>query len=229
MAKITRKLAKIFGINSAYHQMGVFGSLAAGSPAWSTDPTTVQSLANWLDGWYSAVLGNNSPAIEDMNAVCFVLAYQIAYQMQQGVPEWDSATAYFVGSLVSDGSGNIFNCIADNTGQPLTNSTYWIVQDSQGAVVNYTSGTYVLAATYGVNYIVGNTGVGNINLTLPDTGACVEGTEFVIKNLNSGSGNSIVLSAHAGQYVDFQNPYGTNLANGDSIRVKKTGGAWIVI
>ncbi|PMZ30506.1 hypothetical protein C1X25_36230, partial [Pseudomonas sp. GW247-3R2A] len=85
---------------------------AAGSPVISSDPTVIQSLSNWLTGWFGAVVGGNSPAIEDMNAVCFVYAYQLAYLMQQGIPEYDSGTTYFTGSLCTSG-GVIYRSLQD--------------------------------------------------------------------------------------------------------------------
>lgn len=98
MAKITRATQKVFGENAGLNEIGVFGSLAAGSPAYATTPAQVQSLSNYLQGWFGAVLGSNSPAIEDMNAVHFLFARQLAYLMQTGVPEYDAATTYYIGS-----------------------------------------------------------------------------------------------------------------------------------
>jgi len=125
MAKIVRKFMKIFGSTAGPQQLGVFGSLAAGSPAYSTDPETIQSLANYEEGWYGAVLGNNSPAIQDMNALQYLFAYQLAYLSQTGIPEWNAATTYYIGSLATGvGTGiiymsrtnaNLNNAVSDNT------------------------------------------------------------------------------------------------------------------
>lgn len=130
MAKLTRKTASIFGSTASVNQIAKFGSLAAASPVLysgaTADAATIQSLSNWLQGWFGAVEAGNSPAIEDMNAFCFVMAYQIAYQMQEGIPEWDSATIYYKGSLANDGGGNIYVSIADNnTNHILTNASFW--------------------------------------------------------------------------------------------------------
>ena len=114
MAKITRKLMKIFGSGAGNQQRGVFGSLAAGAVAYSTDVETIQSLGEWTEGWFAAILGGNSPAIEDMNSMSYVYAYQLAYLMQQGIAEWNAETTYYIGSLVSDTSGNIYRSIADD-------------------------------------------------------------------------------------------------------------------
>lgn len=131
MAKIDRKTAKIFGQNASANQIGIFGSLAAASPAYSTDPETIQSLSEWLSGWFDAVIGANSPAIEDMNAYCYVMAYQIAYILQNGIGEWDAETPYYIGSLATSGT-KIYRSIADNnTNNAVTDSTKWVIQNAQ--------------------------------------------------------------------------------------------------
>lgn len=126
MSKITRKIAKIFGSTANASEISEFGSLAAGSPVYSTDPTVIQSLSKWASGWFSAVIGGNSPAIEDMNALFYVLSYQLAYLMQAGVAEWDATTTYYIGSFASDGLGNIYSSIVDtNLNNALTDLTKW--------------------------------------------------------------------------------------------------------
>lgn len=126
MAKIARKTALIFGSTAGVNQIAEFGSLAASVPAFTTDPAVIQSLSNYLGGWFQAVIGANSPAIEDMNALCFLYAYQIAYIMQAGVAEYDAGTTYYTGSIVNSG-GTLFVSQADNnTGNALTDSTKWL-------------------------------------------------------------------------------------------------------
>lgn len=127
MAKIVRKPAKQFGSAAGPLQIGQFGSLAAGLPTYSSDPTVLQALSEWSGGWFSAILGNNSPAIEDMNAFCFVMAYQIAYLMQEGIAEWDSATTYYKGSFAQDGNGKVYVSTFDgNLNNVLTDNTKWL-------------------------------------------------------------------------------------------------------
>lgn len=106
MAKLTRVFQKLFGSTSGSTQIGIFGSLAAGSPQFAgTNPAAVQTLANFEGGWPAAVVGGNSPALEDLNALCFLYAYQLSYLFQQGIPEYDDSTTYFYGSVLqSNGS-----------------------------------------------------------------------------------------------------------------------------
>lgn len=133
MSKITRAIQKIFGSSASAGQIGKFGSLAAGTAETTTDPATIQSLANYLQGWHGAVLGNNSPAIEDRNAIDHLVSRQLAYIFQQGIPEWEISTEYHIGSIVQDGSGNVLLSLSDNnTGNEVTDATNWkpLVSDS---------------------------------------------------------------------------------------------------
>lgn len=126
MAKLNNVLSKIFGSGAGLNQISKFGSLFAGTPEFTTDPSDAQSLSNYLTGWAAAAIGGNSPAIEDMNAVLFAISYQLAYYQQAGIPEYNSGKEYFIGSLVNDGAGAIYVSKTDNnTGNLLSNSTYW--------------------------------------------------------------------------------------------------------
>jgi len=125
MAKIDRKLMKVFGSTAGASELGVFGSLAAGSPTTTTDPETIQSLANYLEGWYSAVVGGNSPAIEDMNALHYLFGYQLAYLLERGVPEWNSLTTYYEDCFVSSGPDIYVSLTDNNLNNAVSNPTHW--------------------------------------------------------------------------------------------------------
>src|SRR5215471_18869082 len=101
MAKIPRKIAKIFGDNAGFQEISVFGTLQNGAPAYSTDLDIIQSLPNWGKAWKGAVIASNSPAIEDMNGFCLVVTQQIAYILQTGIPEWHPAQEYRIGNIVN--------------------------------------------------------------------------------------------------------------------------------
>jgi microcystin-dependent protein len=125
--KITRKLQKIFASLSNPNEIGKFGSFAAGLPAYSTDPDQIQT-ANFLGGWFSAIVGANSPAIEDLNALQYLYARQLAYLFQNGIAEWQAGTEYFIGSTVMD-SKNIYTSIVDNNiGNLVTDITKWQIR-----------------------------------------------------------------------------------------------------
>lgn len=130
MAKITRKTQKIFGSTAGSNQIAKIGSLAAGAPVRTTgalaDPDTIQSLSEYLSGLFAVVLGSNSPAIEDMNALFWLITRQLGYVYQTGIPEWDTNTVYYIGSLVNDGNGKVYYSLTDNnSGNALTSDTNW--------------------------------------------------------------------------------------------------------
>lgn len=193
MSKIARITQKLFGSTATAGQIGKFGSLAAGSPLTTTDPVVMQSLSNWLDGWFAAILGGNSPAIEDMNAVCYVFAYQLGYLLQEGVAEWDSGTTYYIGSVVNDGTGvlyvsltntNLNNLVSDTTKwRPFLNSVYNTILGS-AAEVTAGKATHSTWAT-----AIAATSVGGVMQVLP--GSWTEDVVLAkqIKIVGSGYGS----------------------------------------
>jgi hypothetical protein len=148
MAKLTRVLQKVFGESGATAQFGQFGSLAAGSPVTTKDPTTIQALSNYLGGWFSAVLGGNSPAIEDMNALHFLQTRQLAYLFQAGIAEWETGTTYYIGSLASV-AGIVYESITDdNLGNAVTDITKWKIHTELPVVVATANGAILSNRNY---------------------------------------------------------------------------------
>ena len=129
MAKLTRYTQQVFGSTAGTAQMAEFGSLAAGTPltysGTTITPAIVQALSQYLSGWLSAVIGSNSPAIEDMNALCYLFAYQLAYGFEMGIAEWDSATTYYIGSMVNSAGTIYASLINANLNNAVTNGTDW--------------------------------------------------------------------------------------------------------
>lgn len=153
MSKLTRVTQRIFGSGAGANQIGQFGSFAASAPTISSDPSVIQSLSNWLTGWFGAVVGGNSPAIEDMNGLHFVLTYQLAYLMQSGIPEYDSGTTYYTGSLAMSG-GNIYRSLQDtNLGNALTNANFWVLASGLFAGAG-SNGTTVLDPSVNPFFVV---------------------------------------------------------------------------
>lgn len=135
MPKIPRRTQKQFaGAVTPSGNIAKFGSLAAGAPAFSNDPAIIQSLAAFEQGWQSATVGNESPALQDRNAIDFLFAYQAAYLLQQGIPEWIESTTYFVDGFVAvDGviyisktDNNLNNAVTDTNNWKTLKSTLGI-------------------------------------------------------------------------------------------------------
>jgi len=101
MAGLTRKTSIPFGLGGPTSSFGQFGSKESGTPQTTQDPAVIQQLAAWSEGWQQAVVASDKAAyIEDMNGFCLVDSYQITYLFQMGIPEWDTHTLYFTGSIV---------------------------------------------------------------------------------------------------------------------------------
>lgn len=138
MAKIVRKTLSVFGLGGASTNFGQFGSKEAGSPQTSKDPTVIQALAAWTNGWQDAVLNTNkAPYQEDMNGLCYVLAYMLGSLFQDGIATWDASTTYFIGSIVrKDGTFEQYGSLTDNNiGNALPNQ----VDNAQWKYLNPTA------------------------------------------------------------------------------------------
>lgn len=163
MAKILRKNQKIFGKNALSTQIGVFGSLAAGSPTTTTDPETIQSLSNYLGGWFNGVVGSNSPAIEDMNALHYLYAYQLAYLFQAGVPEYDANTTYYIGSVVNYNNVQYQSLTDNNLGNtPAIGVNWQYATDSTYSKATAGTNTYATSTTVQGQLNQLDTGIVNI-------------------------------------------------------------------
>ena len=126
MAILPRKLLKLFaGDATPTGNIAQFGSLAAAAPAYSDDPDVIQALDAWLEGWDSATVGNESPALEDFNGLLFVLAYMIKAGQQQGIPEWIATEEYDIGSFCKV-DGVLYRALTANTNKdPETETNDW--------------------------------------------------------------------------------------------------------
>ena len=211
MTKITRKIAKLFGSSAGVDDIAVYGSLAASAPAYSTDPTVIQSLSNFLTGWFGASIGANSPAEEDMNALFFVLFYQIAYIMQAGMAEYDATTTYYTGSYCQSG-GVLYQSLTDNNlGNSLSNPTYWELGITAASIASGTiTPDKIVARSTGTSV-----GIGGI------------ATSGAISTANSSTGSETELSGDVPlTIVTTGRPVCVNIfANGGTGFLGLTGGS----
>ena len=168
MAKVPRRTAVLFGTQAADNQVAAaFGDFANGTPATTSgpaaDPTLIQSLIIWAQGWFNAVVADNAPTTEDMNAICLVFAWQIYYMLQTGIPEWDAGTNYFTGSVAQDGAGNVYVSLIDNNlNNALSDGAAW----TPGFAAGGTS-----ASNVGHNILTGTT----VQAQLDETDAALTG------------------------------------------------------
>jgi hypothetical protein len=141
MPKITRYVQNLFGnLVGAAGNYGKFGSLAAGVPQYTKDPKEIQSLDAWNLGWNAATVGNKSPALQDRNALDFLAFYQLAYLMQQGVPEWNADTTYYIGGICASGGSFYVSITDDNINHAVSDTNHWLNQAAYALQFRYPVG-----------------------------------------------------------------------------------------
>lgn len=131
MTKIQRVTGKIFGgtatATGTDPQIGQFGSALAGTYVGTTDISTIQSLPAWGQGFIGAVTTDNQfPALPEVTGFGKVLSQQQCYLLQQGVPEWDSATTYYTGNFCAKNSVLYVSLTDENlNNDPEFDTTNW--------------------------------------------------------------------------------------------------------
>lgn len=229
MAKILRTTQKQFASAATFNQLAKYGSFAAGIPARysgvTVTPANIQILSNYLDGWFGAIVGGNSPAIEDMNALCYLFAYQLGYILQTGVAEWDAGTTYFIGSLVNDGTGHLYVSLTDNNlNNPLTSLTNWKIAMSTIRTITATGPLLI-----GDDYVRADATTGAIVATLPTLATTPSGKRISIKNIAT-NGNQVTLQGNGAELIDTSNTVVLNSTPVlDSVTVVKTTTRWEII
>lgn len=166
MAKLARKLLTLFGIDGSTGSFEQFGSNVAGAPVFTKDVLSIQTLDAWKNGWQNAVFGTNkAPFLEDMNAWMFVHSYMATYMLQEGVPEYDSTTSYFIGGIVKKtGTSELYKSLTnDNLGNALpskTDNANWQYVINKG-ILQYDS-----AYTYASGEIAQKVGTAELYMSL---------------------------------------------------------------
>ncbi len=229
MAKITRATQKLFGSLAGTDQIAKFGSLFAGSPARydgsTITPAIIQALANFLDGWDSAAIGGNAPAIEDMNALFYLVCYQLAYVLQAGVPEWDSGTTYYIGSFASDGLGNVYYSITDdNVGNALSDTTNWVLKTND-SIVRTMSGVGAITPADGLVRMGGTVGY---TATIDPIADFPVGFKLNIKNVST---NGSVMTVATSDGIDGSSSLTLQSSPSlETINIQKNdAGSWDII
>lgn len=197
MAGLVRKTMIQFGQSGPTSSFGQFGSKEAGTPQTSQDPAVIQQLSAWTQGWQNAVVaGDKAAYIEDMNGWCFVHSYELAYIYQMGIPEWDSATLYFTGSIVQTRSnGQWFKSLqggvpgagagqSANTPPASASNAFWLWINPPGNLVGSQT----------INKIP------KVTNAAPAIG--IPGSVTLSDSLLSESGGNIVLASGGIQFAD---------------------------
>jgi hypothetical protein len=200
MTKLARKGQKIFcgaNIGSPSDIIAQFGSLKAAAPAYSSDPDTIQALAAYESGWGGAVVNNNSPAIQDMNALQYLFSRQLAYLFEAGIPEYAVGTTYYIGSIVrSIGGIDLYRSVIDtNVGQALTDTSKW-------QLLSLGSKTIATSAVNAINgsIIHANSVGGAFTITAPATP--VASWSFVVYDVGRASSTNNITIGRNGEKIN---------------------------
>lgn len=127
MAKLARVTQKIFAGNAQPTDTAVFGTMKTQAPQYTGDIAQLMSNPAFLQGWGSAVEENFAPFMEEMTGVQKVFSQQIAYLLQDGIPEYDPGTTYYIGSVVRSGTNWYESIVDNNTGSAVTDTSKWVL------------------------------------------------------------------------------------------------------
>ena len=161
MAKIPRITQKIFAENAGSNEVTAFGTAKNGDDAEYTKDVSKIQTETFTQGWEPALLTDDAPFMEDMNAVLLALSQQIAYLFQEGNAEWDNQTTYYkfsiVKKVINEELKLFYSLTDDNIGndpEQDTSGTNW-KQLSFGEKAQYAIGDPIitLSNTLGDNEI----------------------------------------------------------------------------
>lgn len=227
MSRLSRATQLIFGTSGS---VGEFGSAAAGTPTTTTSVALAQSLSQWASGWLAAVLGSSKfPAIEDMNAVAFVTTAQLAYLFQQGIPEYDAGTTYYIGSIcVNPNTYQMYGSKTNaNVGNALTSGSNWQFLGDLAALINKTetitgsSRTYT-AADGGYMALRSNSGTLMTDI-LPGTSPGVMAQGWEIEIVNNDSSALMLINVGSGANLDGSSSGALAIGGGQRVIVFSDG------
>jgi hypothetical protein len=153
MAKLNRFTMPVFAGNAAQTQTSVFGTMKT-SPQYTSDVAASIGTTAYGNGWADAIEIGYAPYLEDMNTLQRAITYQIAYNQQQGIPEWASDTTYYKDSLVKYNSGSgaqiYVSLTNNNTGNLVSDTSKWklLLDSANGYVTTNTTQTITGRKTF---------------------------------------------------------------------------------
>lgn len=141
MAKIERSTQEIFANQAGSRQITAFGTAKSETPTFTKELSEIQNT-NYLHGWAQAILPDKAPFEEDMNALFYAITKQLAYIFQEGIPEYDPNTEYSQNALARGVDSNVIysSVVANNLGNDLADTNYWVPFITGGTLANYEIG-----------------------------------------------------------------------------------------
>lgn len=226
MAKIPRVFQKIFA--SAATNNGQFGSGQTGAKVTSNDLPTLMSLSAWASGWLGAVIGGSKfPPLEEFQALTYIQTTQLAYLFQEGVPDWDTSTTYWINGIVKKpGTMQLFGSLTNsNQGNalpvaPASNSNWKFLIDL-GAV-----GTYLQVANNLSD--VASAATSRTNLGAPPVPIASSGVgQIAAPTIVAGIAGTITLPP-GGTWMYYAYNLSTSSSNGQGVTGVAAGGTVVL-
>lgn len=224
MSDLAKVVQKLFGSTAGADQISVFGSKFAGVPSFTTDPATIQSLGNFLEGWYSGAVGGSAPTIQDMNALFVLLTYQIAYLQQKGISEWDATAQYIAHKSVVQAGGYLFLCTVDSLNDtPLSSLGFihWTLLAQGNMAGGVSAGTVLLNPT--TRTFITSAAVDSVyTIATPSSYAdnFPVGAEVTFICNNTAGAKSTISTDGLGLTINGLTSYPTGLLVGDSLTLR---------
>ena len=223
MARIPRVTQAIFAGSASNN--GVFGSAQDGTKILSNTLSVIMEKAAWAQGWLSAVIGGSKfPPLEEFQSVEYVHSTQIAYILQQGIPEYDNGTTYYLDNIViGAGSFQLFGSLTDsNVGNalptaPASNTNWKFLCDLSALstssfglnVETKTGSTFAPVAGDAGAFIQRSNSGSAMTDTFPGTsGALASGWASFIENVDASG--SIAVGVGSGGTISVGSGYTAN-------------------
>lgn len=214
MARIPRVTQSIFAGSATNN--GQFGSAQASTFNLTNVLATIMALPAWAQGWLAATIGASKfPPLEEFQAVEYVHSTQIAYILQQGMPEYDSTTTYFTNNMCAKaGTFQIYGSLTDNNvGNALTDPTNWqfltdlsnvggaSTGDIKATLKNVADSGWILAKDQVIGDATFNTAVVANSMAITATGANYAVGDYVFFD----GGAAIVVTGLSGSAISSFN------------------------
>jgi hypothetical protein len=189
MAKIVRYNGNLQAFASAAPgtERTIFGDVA------QANDLTSQINPDFLRGW--GIVGPaDQPALEDFNGAMYTHGQLLAYLHQAGVPEYNSAQEYHIGSITNSGGSLFVSRVNTNIGNtPLSSPTQWRNLDTAAPNVGLASNVSatIPSASVSVSFtateIIAKTAIGGTSYALASLSGTLNISGTGVNGLDTGS------------------------------------------
>ena len=235
MAALVPKIIKVFadigatgptGANglTATYQLVQFGSLKSGTPLATNVQATIQALSEYEYGIKSALINGAPLAIQEIDALNYLLTSSAAYIQWYGIGRYNAAIEYFLGSFCKDDTSTgkvlFISRINNNINNSVLTSTNWMPFASKEmnstATLNHNIPAYDMYREHTANTATG--------IVLPESSALNKGRSILI--LNTGNQTKTITAANSDT---INGAASFSLVTKAYVKVISTGTEWQLI